>query len=90
MQERVFQSLGMSRSSKISEARFEDDYTNSYGEWGRSLGHHQRKKADAAGSMQVTLRDFAGFMQAVIEGEGLEKSTKELMLGPQIRIISKH
>jgi len=91
MQDRVFQPLGMSRTSMISEERFENDYANGYDEWQRSLGHQQRKSANAAGSMQTTtLSDFTKFMQAVIEGKGLRKSTRELMLSPQIRISSKH
>jgi CubicO group peptidase (beta-lactamase class C family) len=89
MQERVFQPLGMARTSMISEARFENDYASRYDEWQRSLGHPQRTQANAAGSMQTTLRDFTKFMQAVMEGKGLRKSTRELMLSPQIRIFSK-
>jgi CubicO group peptidase (beta-lactamase class C family) len=90
MHDRVFQPLGMSRTSMVSEPRFEDDYASGYDEWGRSLGHQQRKNAGAAGSMQTTPRDFTRFMQAVIEGQRLTKSTRELMLSPQIRILSKH
>lgn len=90
MEERVFKPLGMSRTSMVTEARFEDDYANGYDEYGRSLGRQQRKSADAAGSMQTTLRDFTRFMQAVMEGKGLRKETRELMLSPQIQIDSKH
>ncbi len=90
MQERVFKPLGMSRTSMLSEARFEDDYANGYDEYGRSLGQQQRKSANAAGSMQTTLRDFTRFTQAVMEGKGLRKETRELMLSPQIQIDSKH
>jgi CubicO group peptidase (beta-lactamase class C family) len=74
----------------VSEERFEDDCANGYDEWGRSLGHQQRKTAAAAGSMQTTLRDFTRFVQAVIEGARLRKPTRELMLSPQIRITSRH
>ncbi|SPE42681.1 Beta-lactamase [Candidatus Sulfopaludibacter sp. SbA3] len=90
MQERVFGPLGMSRTSMLSEARFENDYANGYDEWGRSLGHQQRSRADAAGSMQTTLRDFTGFLQAVIAGERLQKPAREQMLSPQIQILSKY
>jgi CubicO group peptidase (beta-lactamase class C family) len=38
MQERVFQPLGMTRTSMVTEKRFEDDYANAYDEWGISLG----------------------------------------------------
>lgn len=89
MHERVFRPLGMTRSSMISETRFENDYANGYDEWGRSLGHQQRERAYAAGSMQTTLRDFTKFMQAVMDGKRLSKSTRELMLSPQIQILSK-
>jgi len=90
MQERVFQPLAMSRTSMISEARFEDDSASGYDEWGRSLGHQQRKAANAAGSMQTTLSDFTKFVQAVAEGKGLARSTRGRMLSPQIQIYSKH
>lgn len=90
MQDRVFRPLSMSRTSMVSEQQFEDNYANGYDEWGRSLGHQQRKTATAAGSMQTTLRDFTRFMRAMIAGNGLRKSIRESMLSPQIHIFSKH
>jgi CubicO group peptidase (beta-lactamase class C family) len=90
MQERVFQPLGMSRTSMVTEKRFENDYANGYDEYGRSLGHQNRTSASAAGSMQTTLADFTRFVQAVIEGKQLRKASRELMLSPQIQIFSKH
>ncbi|MCU1260205.1 MAG: beta-lactamase, partial [Bryobacterales bacterium] len=90
VRDRVFRPLGMSRSSMVSEARFENDCASGYDEWGRSLGCQQRKTADAAGSMQTTLRDLATFLQAVMEGKLLRKGTRELMLSPQVRISSRH
>jgi len=86
----VFEPFGMARSSMIWQARFESDYANGYDEYGRSLGPERRKTADAAGSMQTTPADFARFMQAVMAGKGLRKQTHELMLSPQIAILSKH
>jgi CubicO group peptidase (beta-lactamase class C family) len=80
----------MTRTSMVTEGRFEGDYANAYDEWGRSLGHQNRKTADAAGSMQTTLRDVTKFVLAMMEGKGLQQSTRELMLSPQIRIVSKH
>ena len=90
MQTRVFKPLGMTRTSMVWEERFNSDYANGYDEYGRSLGPEQRKTADAAGSMQTTPRDFARFMLAVMQGRGLRKETRELMLSPQIQIFSKH
>ena len=90
MQERVFQSLGMTRTSMVWVSRFESDFANGYDEWGRSLGPQRRPTANAAGSMQTTLGDFTRFVQAVMQGKGLRKETKEQMLSPQIQIASKH
>jgi len=90
MQERVFQPLGMTRTSMVWQDRFESDYANGYDEYGRSLGPERRRQADAAGSMNTTVRDFARFMQGVMKGEGLSKQMREQMLSPQIQILSKH
>jgi CubicO group peptidase (beta-lactamase class C family) len=96
MQRRVFQPLGMTRTSMMWQSRFDSDDANRYDEYGRSLGPEKRKTADAAGSMQTTPADFARFMEAVLQekapaGKGLlSHKTRELMLGPQIRIYSKH
>jgi CubicO group peptidase (beta-lactamase class C family) len=90
MQERVFQPLGMARSSMIWEQSFEENYANGYDEYGRSLGAQKRPKADAAGSLLTTPHDFALFLQAVMAGKGLSKQMHEQMLAPQIQISSKH
>jgi CubicO group peptidase (beta-lactamase class C family) len=90
MQERVFRPLGMSRSSMIWQEKFESDFANGHDEYGRSLGPDQRKQADAAGSMSTTLGDFSRFMQAILSGRGLSQQTREMMLSPQIQIVSKH
>jgi CubicO group peptidase (beta-lactamase class C family) len=90
MKERVFQPLGMTRTSMIWEDRFESDYANGYDEYGRSVRAHRWKNADAAGSMQTTISDQARFLQAVMEGRLLRSKTREQMLGPQVQILSKH
>jgi len=90
MKTHVFEPFGMTRSSMVWENRFERDYANGYDEWGRSLGPERRPEANAAGSMQTTVADFARFMQAVLQGKNLTKQTRELMLSPQIQIFSKH
>jgi CubicO group peptidase (beta-lactamase class C family) len=90
MQERIFQPLGMTRTSMVWQERFESDYANGYDEYGRSVGAHRWKNADAAGSMQTTVGDLARFMQAVMEGRLLRSKTREQMLSPQVQIISKH
>ncbi len=90
MRERVLDPFGMTRTSMIWQDRFESDYANGYDEYGRSLGPERRKTANAAGAMQTTPRDFARFIQAVMQGERLSKKTREMMLSPQVQIFSKH
>jgi CubicO group peptidase (beta-lactamase class C family) len=90
MRERVFQPLRMIRTGMTWSWHFEGDHANGYDELENSLGPQRRLRADSAGSMLTTPADFALFMQAVIQGQGLRKETKDLMLSPQIRILSKH
>jgi CubicO group peptidase (beta-lactamase class C family) len=90
MRERVFQPFGMTRTSMVWTSAFETDYANGYDEQEKSLGPQKRKHAGAAGSMLTTSADFAQFMQAVLEGKGLSKKSKEEMLSPQLEIHSKH
>ena len=90
MQNRVFQPLGMTRTSMVWQERFESDFANGYDEYGRSLGPQKWRDANAAGSMQTTIGDFARFAQAVMEGRLLRRKTREQMLSPQIQITSKH
>ncbi len=90
MRERVFQPLAMTRTSMVWSWRFEGDHANGYDEQENSLGPQRRWKADSAGSMLTTPADFALFVQAIMQGQRLRKETKDLMLSPQIQILSKH
>jgi CubicO group peptidase (beta-lactamase class C family) len=90
MREDLFGPGAMTRTSLAWESRFESDYANGYDEYGRSLGPERRTTADAAGSMQTTLRDYANFLQAFLQGRDLKTATREQMLSPQIQILSKH
>ena len=90
MRERLFGPDNMTRISMVWENRFENDYANGYDAYGRSLGPERREAADAAGSMQTTLRDYANFLQALLQGRDLNKATREQMLSPQVQIFSKH
>ena len=89
MQQQVFEPLGMTRTSMVWQDRFESDYANGHDEYGRSVGAHRWKNADAAGSMQTTIRDQARFLQVVMDGGSLKSKTREQMLSPQIQIMSK-
>jgi CubicO group peptidase (beta-lactamase class C family) len=90
MNARLFQPLGMTRTSMVWEPRFEDNLANGYDEQGKSLGPQRRKYADAAGGMQTTLDDYARLVQAVLDGRIPDAHSREQMLGPQIEIFSAH
>jgi CubicO group peptidase (beta-lactamase class C family) len=90
MLERLFGPNGMTRTGMVWDSRFEDDFANGYDEWGRSLGPERRLTADAAGSMQTTLRDYASFLQAFLQGRDVGKKAREQMLSAQVEILSKH
>lgn len=89
MRERIFKPFGMTRTSMTWEERFKDDLALGYDEKEQPLGHKQRTGARAAGSMDTTISDYARFMAAVMQGKGVTKQMKEVMLTPQIQIYSK-
>ncbi len=94
MRERLFLPDNMTRTSMVWEERFDSDFANGYDEYGRSLGPERRKTADAAGSMQTTLHDYANFLQAILQGRNPDKKTREQMLTPAnrdlVRNMSSH
>jgi CubicO group peptidase (beta-lactamase class C family) len=90
MGERVFRPLGMTRTNMTWRLEFETNHAEGYDEQEKALGPQRRLRADAAGSMLTTPRDFARFIEAVMQGERLQSKTRELMLSPQIAILSKH
>jgi CubicO group peptidase (beta-lactamase class C family) len=90
MRDRIFQPFGMTRTGMVWESRFESDFANAYDEQGRSLGPQRRRHPSAAGSMQSNLHDFTLFMQGVMQGKIISPKMRDLMLSPQISILSKH
>ncbi len=88
MDENLFQPLHVTRTSMVWQPRFESDFANGYDEYGRSLGPEKRSSADAAGSMQTTLHDYATFLEAMMQQEILDTRAMEQMLSPQVSIHS--
>jgi CubicO group peptidase (beta-lactamase class C family) len=90
MGKELYQPLHMTRTSMVWESRFEDDFANGYDEYGRSLGPEKRSTADAAGSMQTTLQDYATLLSAIMRRQTLNTRTTGTMLSPEINVHSAH
>jgi CubicO group peptidase (beta-lactamase class C family) len=89
MKQYVFEPVGMTRTSMVWEERFESDHADGYDERGKSLGPEKRTRGDAAGGMQTTLRDYAKFALAVLDGRIPDAKVRQAMLSPQVRIFEK-
>ena len=89
-QERVFKPLGMTRTSYVWQSAFENNYAFGYDANGDVLKKKKRTNANAAGSMETTIADYSCFIEAVMQGKGLNEKTKQEMLSPQIAIKTKH
>lgn len=88
MQTRVFDRFGMKNTSMVWRDDFASRTTNHYDASGKALGHNQRRRPRAAGSMDTTLDDYAMFFAGVLRGEGLSAQSMDAMLGSQIAIVS--
>jgi CubicO group peptidase (beta-lactamase class C family) len=82
----VFEPLGMTRSSFVWETSFAGDAVMGADPFGRPQEIPTDQGANAAASLLTTGEDYARFLVAVLNGEGLQKKTAEAMLSPQIRI----
>lgn len=85
-QARVFGPLGMTRSSYVWQPAFEQNYALGYDEQGQALKKRKRTKPGAAGSLETTPADYAAFLAAVMQGQGLTPAAKQEMLRAQVRI----
>ena len=86
VRETVFEPLGMSSSSFLWEERFEDNYAVPHREDLTPRDDRRPDEGLAAGTLQTTAADYARFLVAVLDGEGLEQDTIEEILTPQIDV----
>lgn len=88
-EERVFKPLGMARTSYLWQPAFEQNYAIGYMEDGKTVPKEKRDEAQAAGSMETTITDYATFMVAVMQGKGLTPKAKQEMVRAQVAIPFK-
>ena len=84
MQAEVLGPLGMTRSSMVWRQADEAAMASGHGLLGRAEGLHKRTEAHAAASLYTTAGDYARFVCAVLNGEGLQRGTSKEMIAPQI------
>jgi CubicO group peptidase (beta-lactamase class C family) len=87
---RVFKPLGMNRTSYVWQDRFEANFALGHDILESSIEYRKRTRADGGGSLHTSISDYAKFVEAIMQGKGLDKSTWHTMLSPSIRIKSKH
>jgi CubicO group peptidase (beta-lactamase class C family) len=88
MQRRVFDRLGMTRTSMTWQESFGENAAQGYTSEGKRQEHEKRSKVGAAGSMDTTIGDWSRFLAAVVRGEGLSSASKAEMIRRQIAIHS--
>jgi CubicO group peptidase (beta-lactamase class C family) len=90
MQRRVFDRFGMTRTSMTWREDFAGNLADGYAEDGKVETHHQRGSVRAAGSMDTTIHDYAGFLAGLVRGDGLSPASRNEMMRAQIAITAAH
>ncbi len=93
MNEYVFDPLGMHDSSFVYEERFAGRMARGHGHWLSFLFNAMmlhNKTARAERSLLTTPADFARFLQALLQGEGLTPRISQEMTLPQINANSSY
>ncbi|QXD13828.1 class A beta-lactamase-related serine hydrolase [Rhodocaloribacter litoris] len=80
---RVFEPLGMTQSSFVWEDRFGPAVAAGHREDGVAFDKFVPQVGNAAWSLHTTVQDYARFMIAVMNGEGLSTTLHRAMLSPQ-------
>ncbi len=88
MQEAVFTPLGMKHSSYVWNPAFENDVAVGHNAGGAPMDLWKADQANAAASLETTAEDYAIFLDAVLEGKGLQPATLREMETSQIAVDS--
>jgi len=86
---KIFNELGMSRTSLIWRADFAGNLADGWDGQGKVEPHDERSRVRAAGSMDTTIADFAKFAAAFVRGDGLTRDSRAEMVKPQLAITTK-
>jgi CubicO group peptidase (beta-lactamase class C family) len=89
MQRRVFDRFGMTRTSMMWRPDFAGNLADGWDIDGRVEPHDERSRPRAAGSMDMTISDFARFAGAMVRGEGLSRASRAEMTRLQLAITAR-
>ncbi len=89
MQKEVFNPLGMTHSSYLWDKSFDTLTSYPHTFFGKALRKYKPKRAVSAASLQTTATDFAQFIMAIMNHEGLSESTVVNMLTSQVVVDSE-
>ncbi|MFC3878644.1 serine hydrolase domain-containing protein [Algoriphagus namhaensis] len=81
-QEHVFDPFGMDRTSYIFSEKLSDDFSISFKKDGEARPKTIQGQANAAASLQTTASDYAKFLIALLNGEGIPKELQDQMFTP--------
>jgi CubicO group peptidase (beta-lactamase class C family) len=96
MTESVFKPLGMTSSSYVWRHEFDALTATGHDAKGKPVDKWKPTEAGVASTLNTTARDYALFVEAVLDGKGLkavtvrEMETTQVALDPECRICVKH
>jgi len=90
MNRRLFQPLGMTRSSMVWRDDFAGNLADGQHEDGKWEAHDDRSSVKAAGSLDTTIADMAKLAAAMASGWGLSAKARAEWLKPSLPIVSAH
>jgi CubicO group peptidase (beta-lactamase class C family) len=86
IQKLVLDPLGMTHSCMVWRDDYEDTMANGHNMFGQPQAFRKYTEAGAAATLYTTAEDYARFVCAVLNGEGLERETFKEMLTQHITV----
>jgi CubicO group peptidase (beta-lactamase class C family) len=90
MNRRIFQPLGMTRSSLVWRDDFAANLADGYHEDGKFEEHDARSTVKAAGSLDTTITDLSKLAAAMVSGQGLSAKAAAERIKPSFPIVNAH
>jgi CubicO group peptidase (beta-lactamase class C family) len=84
IEKEVFKPLEMNESSFIWKNEFLKTKVFNHDGFGKPQGQNADVGVNAAASLHTTAENYAKFVMAILEGKGLKKKTREMMLKEQV------